>query len=133
MSNENTPKIGTIGWNELITKDKESSIQFYTQLFGWTTESMEMPGGESYTMFKKNGEMVGGCVTPPGDAQDAPGMWMSYIGVEDLDAAVSKARELGAKICQERVDIPMGSFAIIMDPQGATFAFWQNADAPCPE
>jgi uncharacterized protein len=133
MSDENKPKIGTIGWTELITRDKPASVDFYTQLFGWTTESMEMPGGDSYTMFKMGEEMVGGCVTPPADAQEAPCMWMSYVSVDDLDAAVAKAKDLGAKICKERIDIPMGSFAIISDPQGATFAFWQNADTACPE
>lgn len=133
MSNDKAPKIGTIGWNELITRDQNASVDFYTQLFGWTTESMEMPGGDSYTMFKMGDEMIGGCVTPPADAQEAPCMWMSYISVHDLDTAVAKARSLGAKICKERVDIPMGSFAIITDPQGATFAFWQNADTPCPD
>ena len=132
MSDENKPKIGTIGWTELITRDKAASVDFYTQLFGWTTESMEMPGGDSYTMFKMGEEMVGGCVTPPADAQEAPCMWMSYVNVDDLDTAVAKAKNLGAKICKERVDIPMGSFAIITDPQGATFAFWQNSGS-CPE
>ena len=85
MNNDKAPKIGTIGWNELITRDQNASVDFYTQLFGWTTESMEMPGGDSYTMFKMGDEMIGGCVTPPADAQEAPCLWMSYISADDSE------------------------------------------------
>ncbi len=123
---DNTP--GTFAWNELVTRDKDASVDFYTKLFGWTSTDMPMPGGGSYTMFNLGERMVAGLVTPPPEAEGAPTAWLSYIHVEDVDAAVAKAKELGANICNERIDIPMGSFAIVTDPQGAAFAFWQSAE-----
>ena len=52
--------------------------------------------------------------------------------VEDVDVSVAKARELGATIHMDRVDLPMGSFAVLADPQGATSAFWQGSqEADC--
>ena len=29
------PKIGEVGWNELITKDTQAASAFYGKLFGW--------------------------------------------------------------------------------------------------
>ncbi len=58
-------------------------------------------------------------------------MWLSYILVEDLDATAANAAGLGASIVMERVDLPMGSFVIIADPQGAVIAFWQSSGAEC--
>ncbi|WP_309400396.1 VOC family protein [Cerasicoccus maritimus] len=120
---------GTIGWNEVITPNKEESIAFYTQLFGWTTENMELPGGMTYTMFKQGDRPVAGCVQP--DQEGVPASWLQYVSVEDLDETIQKAKSLGASIIMERVDLPMGSFAVVADPQGATFAFWQST-GDCP-
>ncbi len=121
---DSTP--GILGWNELITPNKAASMEFYSKLFGWEAEHMELSAERNYTLFKLGERPVAGCYEPDGEAS-VPPMWMSYINVEDLDAAVEKAKALGATVCKERVDIPMGSFAIISDPQGAVIAFWQGA------
>lgn len=122
---------GTIPWSEITTNDKAGCVAFYSELFGWSTEDMEMPGGNTYTMFKQGDRPVAGCVVPPGDPAPPP-MWMTYINVEDVSASVAKAKELGGNILMDRVDLPMGSFAVLADPQGAVFAFWQgNPDAEC--
>lgn len=91
-----------------------------------------MPDGSTYTLFKVGERPVGGLCTPNEDVLDLPEMWLSYVNVENVDASVAKAKELGATIVKDRVDLPMGSFAVIKDPQGATFAFWKcNPNAEC--
>ena len=51
-----------------------------------------------------------------------------YITVEDLDATVAKAQELGAHLCMPVTEIPgKGRFAGVADPQGAAIAFWEFA------
>ena len=134
MSEENqehdvTP--GAMPWTELISTNKAESINFYSGLFGWTTEEMELPDGTTYTLFKVGERAVAGCVVPD-DGSDVPPMWLSYINVENLDVSIAKAKELGGTICKGRVDLPMGSFAVIADPHGAVFSFWQ-ASGECPE
>ena len=119
---------GTIGWNEIVTSDKGGATEFYTQLFGWTASEMEMPGGATYTIFNQGEREVAGCVVPPG-VKDVNPMWLAYVNVEDIDASVAKAKELGATILADRVDLPMGSFTVLTDPQGATFALWQSNDS----
>lgn len=127
MSEEsNCPKTapGTIGWSEVITTDKAACIEFYTKLNGWTTEDMELPDGMVYTMFKNCEQPIAGCCDLPLE-ESAPPMWLNYINTEDLDASTAKVKALGGQIIKERIDLPMGSFVILADPQGAVIALWQ--------
>ena len=121
---------GAMPWTELVTTDKEKSVKFYTELFGWTTDEMPLPDGNSYTMFKLGDRPIAGCIVPPEDAGALP-MWLSYVNVENLDDAMAKAFDLGGKVLKERVDLPMGSFAVASGPEGAVFAFWQYAEGAC--
>ena len=89
---------------------------------------MEMPTG-SYTMFKAGERPVAGLLSLPPEAGDVPTMWMGYITVEDLPTAVEKARSLGGHICKDITELPMGSFAVVVDPQGATFGLWKFSGA----
>jgi hypothetical protein len=59
---------------------------------------------------------------------DIPVHWTTYIAAQDADATVARAKELGATILSEPMDVPkMGRFAIIRDPTGAVFGIWQSA------
>ena len=127
MSEEDkTP--GKICWHELITKDSEGSKSFYAGLFGWTTEEMPMGPDMTYTMFKNGDDMTAGMIQVTDEMGDVPPHWLTYITVEDIGASVAKAKELGATICKDVTEIPMGKFAIIVDPGGAGFALWEHGD-----
>jgi predicted enzyme related to lactoylglutathione lyase len=52
-----------------------------------------------------------------------PPHWLVYFAVDDCDAKVQKATELGARVMKPAENIPgVGRFAILTDPQGAAFA-----------
>ena len=52
--------------------------------------------------------------------------WMPYAHVQDVEATANKAEKLGAKIMLGKTEVMgMGWLAIITDPQGAMFGFWQ--------
>jgi predicted enzyme related to lactoylglutathione lyase len=53
---------------------------------------------------------------------EVPAHWLVYFGVDDTDATVAKATELGASTLVPPTDIPPGRFAVLADPDGATFA-----------
>jgi predicted enzyme related to lactoylglutathione lyase len=55
-----------------------------------------------------------------------PPHWSVCFAVADCDAIVAKARELGATITYEPMDMPIGRFAGIVDPQGAAFSVMQG-------
>lgn len=117
---------GIFSWRELVTQDPEGSSKFYTDLLGWTTNTMPMPGGMDYTMFMSGDRPAAGMMKPPGEKDDGRTSWISYITVEDLDATVAKSQELGAHLCIPVTEISgKGRFAGVADPQGAAIAFWE--------
>lgn len=110
---------------ELQTGDLERAKAFYTQLFDWKLEDIAAPeGGIPYTMIKVGEGTGGGMMINP--VPHAPPHWQAYVGVDDIKASTEKARSLGAKICQDVMEIgEHGWISVIADPTGATFALWQ--------
>ena len=58
--------------------------------------------------------------------QGVPAHWMSYFTVDDVDAAAAKVKELGGNVCVPPTDIPVGRFAVVSDPAGATFSLFKG-------
>ena len=114
---------GFLIWNELGTNDPENAGQFYSNMFGWTRQPF--PGSPvEYTIFNNGDRGVGGMykITPEMGLIPPP-HWLVYFAVDDCDAKVQKATELGANVMKPAEDIPgVGRFAILIDPQGAMFA-----------
>jgi len=110
---------GAFSWSELMTPDPVAGAAFYRDLFGWSTEVMDM--GMPYTLASVNGTPVAGIM-----GMMAPGIppnWSFYVTVDDVDAVAAKAVELGARIQVEPQDIPtVGRFCGFFDPQGAYIA-----------
>jgi len=110
---------GVFVWDELGTQDVEGAERFYNAVFGWTTTDMgEEYGG--YKIFKKGETDVGGVMKMPDPS--VPSMWSPYVAVEDVDATVAKAGELGGAAIMEAMDVPnVGRIAVLKDPVGAVF------------
>ena len=118
---------GRISWTELATNDVEGAKKFYGALFGWTAHSQQVVPGMEYTCFQNGAQPAGGLLQMPAEAKGAPPMWLSYVTVADVAAALAKAQSLGAKVIKEVTTLPMGSFALIADPQGAVLGLWEFA------
>jgi hypothetical protein len=115
----------SLTWNEVHTRDPEAVRRFYSEVFGW--DPREQPMGDfSYTTWFNGVRGIGGMM-PMGDdwPAEVPPHWMSYFAVADADATVARAQELGGTVQVQPMDIPPGRFAVITDPQGATFAVIQ--------
>ena len=110
---------------ELNTTDVEKAKAFYSRLFDWRFEDMDMGPGGRYTMISPGDGTGGGIVrqmTP-----DAPSSWLAYVEVADVAASTSKARSLGAKVVVDTKEIAgAGTMSIIVDPTGATLALWKS-------
>jgi predicted enzyme related to lactoylglutathione lyase len=108
---------------ELQTKDLAKAKEFYTKLFDWKLQDIISPSG-TYTMIDVGDGTGGGMFQNP-DPQAVP-RWLAYVAVDDIVAATDKARELGATVVQEVMEInSYGWFSIIIDPTGATIAMWK--------
>lgn len=112
---------GSLCWNELATRDMDRAVAFYAALFGWTPVPLEgspMP----YTMMMNGEVAAGGVYTMPAAMEGMPPHWAPYFAVEDTDAFVRRSEELGGTTVMAPDDIPgIGRFALLRDPQGATF------------
>jgi predicted enzyme related to lactoylglutathione lyase len=114
---------GAFSWCELMTTDAAAAKDFYTKLFGWTTEEMSVTPGMTYTVVKTAGNGIGGIMPTPGEAQGMPPHWSCYVTVENVDAVAKSAQQLGGKILVGPQDIPtVGRFCVIQDPQGAVIS-----------
>ena len=111
---------GAFSWSELMTSDPGRAAEFYGALFGWTIESMEMPGG-TYRVAKLGDQAVAGMMACPDPGSPQPPAWGCYVTVADVDQALTKVAALGGAVVMPAMDVPgVGRMACIRDPQGAT-------------
>jgi predicted enzyme related to lactoylglutathione lyase len=113
---------GTFCWNELDTRDIPAAKSFYTDVFGWQPNDMEM-NGSTYTEWKLGDAPIAGMMAMPTMVPaEVPAYWLVYFAVENCDATLSKAAGLGATTLVPATDIPPGRFGVLSDPAGTVFA-----------
>jgi predicted enzyme related to lactoylglutathione lyase len=124
---------GQFVWYELMTTDTGAAARFYADVVGWTPRAFGGP--MDYTVLEAGGVGQGGIMKLPQEAADmgTPPCWLGYIDVEDVDAAAEKLKAKGGRVWREPTDIPeIGRFAVVADPQGATFILFQVNPRPAP-
>ena len=121
---------GRFIWHELLTTDTGASAAFYQKVLPWRTQPSSMPG---YTIWMAGQTQIGGLMALPAEAAGAPPHWLLYLGTPNVDATCAQALALGAKVHKAATDIPnVGRFAVLADPQGATFAVFTPGAGPPP-
>jgi predicted enzyme related to lactoylglutathione lyase len=117
---------GRFAWHDLMTTDPDAAKAFYTGVVGWGTQ--DWPGTTPpYRMWMAGDAMVGGVMQLPDEAvqMGSPPHWLTYIETQDIDETFALATKLGARTYVPPTDIPtVGRFAVLADPQGATFALF---------
>jgi predicted enzyme related to lactoylglutathione lyase len=124
MARRTSYSAGTFCAVDLVTPDREGSKAFYAALLGWTAEDLE----HEYTAFRSDGAFVAGALplTTEMQAQGVPPSWSVYVRVDDLDATLARAAELGGMVQGEPFTIPgAGRGGAIADPQGAVLLVWE--------
>jgi uncharacterized protein len=119
---------GAFCWFELATTDQTAAKNFYTSLFGWS--SNEFPTGPEgvYTIFQLAGQDAAAAYAMKREeqAQGMPPHWTLYVAVENAGEVGTRAGELGGKLCAPAFDVmDLGRMAVISDPAGAVFAVWE--------
>jgi predicted enzyme related to lactoylglutathione lyase len=107
---------------EIAGADISQTAEFYRELFGWRVGEEQMDG---YRLVDTGEGSIGGGLmkTPPG----VPAYVTVYVSVEDLEAALRRAEELGGKTMVEPMPIPgFGTFAMVGDPQGAMVGLFEE-------
>jgi len=102
----------TVGWFEVMGKDREMLQRFYSGLFDWKIDdNPEM----KYGMVQIENGIPGGIGESP---DGGPGHSTFYVNVDDVGAAAQKAEELGGKTVMPATDMPQVTIALVADPEG---------------
>ena len=126
----NAEVLGRFVWHELLTNDTAGAAAFYPKVVPWRTAPSSMPG---YTIWMAGQNQIGGLMALPAEAGSTPPHWLVYVGTPNVDSTCSQAQGLGARIVKPPADIPnVGRFAVLSDPQGATFALFTPGGGPPP-
>lgn len=116
---------GTYTWSELISTDLDASKAFYGAVFGWDAVDLgpvDGGGPPAYTEWKVEGNSVGGMLAKNEMMPaEMPPTWGVYFAVDHCDAAVDRAKGLGATLLAGPMDIEPGRFAVLLDNVGAAF------------
>ena len=99
---------------EISAKDPAAADKFYSSVFGW---KIEVDQQYNYHQFQAEGG-PGGAFVELGELYKA-GDVVPYVGVDDVDAALSKVVKAGGKIVKPKAEIPgFGWWALFADPNG---------------
>lgn len=118
-------------WHELYVPDVEKGIEFYTNVLGMGTQSMDMGPMGTYHMLTVGGKAVAGSMsTNSMEMQGVPPHWAVYMSVDDVDARVAKVTENGGTVVVPAMDVPnVGRMCLIADPQGAHIWLYKDANS----
>jgi predicted enzyme related to lactoylglutathione lyase len=116
---------GTPTWLDLMAPDIDAARAFYQAVFGWEYD-IGNPEFGGYTTARLGRQMVAGLMGPQPDDPPMPAAWSLYFATNDIEADVARAVDLGAKVLSPAMAVAdFGSMAVLEDPTGAAFSFWQ--------
>jgi len=123
MVTRDSSPLGAPCWVDLMTSDTQRTRAFYEGVLGWQAlEANEEFGG--YFMFMNDGVPVAGAM--PNHSEGAiPDVWSTYLRVNDVDATLSRAHQLGGQVMAPAVRVgDLGTMAVLADPAGAGIGLW---------
>jgi uncharacterized protein len=119
---------GDFIWEELLTPNTAAAATFYSKVAGLKTAPSAV--NKSYITFAGSAGPIGGLMALPDDAKKtgARPSWMSYISCENVEETSRHAESLGGKVLKVPTDVGDGGrFAVLQDPQGASFMVYASA------
>lgn len=102
---------------QVVTTNPDQLAKFYGDLFGWKTSANNALG---YRQVDTGAGSIRGGMWP--SPPNGHSFLQLFIGVPDVEASVTRATELGARVIVPRTALPDGDeMAILADPCGITF------------
>jgi predicted enzyme related to lactoylglutathione lyase len=126
MDTRDRRRHGAFVWHELLAVAHERAFAFHSQLFGWKkVRDHAMGPMGNYLIYGNGGSDLGGMFTKPKEVPAT--MWMHYIQVDDLGAALARATARGAKVLSGPMEVPGGAHIVqLADPQGAAISLHEE-------
>lgn len=121
-------EVGAPMWFEVLSKDYAISVAFYRDVFGWDVHTMSDSDDFRYATLGENESLLAGIMDASGFLGEDPARWQFYVQVEDTDAAIEQATELGGALIIGPDDTPYGRLATLVDPNGVIFLVSQDTN-----
>jgi predicted enzyme related to lactoylglutathione lyase len=119
----------TFDWVEIKTRSARDTAHFYESLFGWKVIQRETADGFDVWIFDTGGE-------PRAENLRRGGIWerpredplgvVVYIVVDDIEAILQRARELGGKVIAGKTRQGPAYRAYFADPSGNRWGLWEE-------
>jgi predicted enzyme related to lactoylglutathione lyase len=113
-----------VAYFEITSADAERARKFYSELFEWTAEPDAELGGYAMVDTGAGDGAIGGGI----GASEAPGDTgiKIYMKVDNVDAYLARAGELGGTTLVPPTDLPSGygRIAVFADPDGNPVGLW---------
>jgi predicted enzyme related to lactoylglutathione lyase len=124
MPKRDSAPIGAPCWVDLFTSDPDRARAFYSETFGWMSESAgEEYGG--YFNFAKDGIPVAGGMRNDGQA-GTPDGWSIYLATDDVERVTKEAVANGGEVVVPAMDVmELGTMAVVTDPGHASIGAWK--------
>jgi predicted enzyme related to lactoylglutathione lyase len=106
---------------EIGCRDRAKTAQFFSSLFGWQMQ----PNGPATDIDTASKNGIAGHLTSLG--HDPEHYTMFYVDVDDVQAYLDKAKELGGKTVVGPIAIPTGTFAWFSDIDGNMIGLLKRA------
>ena len=99
---------------EIRSQDPDATRRFFADLFGWKIASEgAFPG---YTFIDTG--VQGGTFVAISPRQSTEDEVLFFVAVEDVEATLTRAEQLGGSIVQPAQHVPGTSFGVFTDAQG---------------
>ena len=110
---------------EISAKDQAKITEFYSRLFCWTVNA-DNPMNYGMASTRDGDLGIDGGIYQQHDSQDTAGIRI-YAQVDDADAFLAKAQELGGKVVMPAAEIPGAGIRVgqFEDPEGNRFGVFQ--------
>ena len=118
--------VGALCWNELATADPERAKTFFGELFGWQYQARDSGSATITNAGRRNGSIR----AQTGQERGTAPAWLPFFTVESTADAARHAEQTAGHRLGPATEIRNGRFAVIADPQGATFAVFDGQTDP---
>ena len=111
---------------QMVATDPDQTARFYSELFGWIISTKNALG---YRQVSTGDGGLGGGIWP--SPPEGRSFVQLFVGVPDVERAVARAVELGAKTIVPPTALPDGDvMAVLADPSGLTFGVMGYEQGP---
>lgn len=88
MTQQSPSAAGRFVWHDMMTKDLDRSLAFYSALFGWRITAADT-GDPPYRMIHLGDRPIGGML-PLDRSSEIPSHWIGYVTTDDIHASLGR-------------------------------------------